>query len=144
MYSKSLTKGDCSRMSAGSGNQTSAPVQALNQKSNSLPLGHCAWRQIIYSQWSGQWNCNSVQNHFTKNFTLHLNVLANKVLAWKAFKLDIKIYVIWVQAFLGLLSDLCYIELGDIGECNGDQKHCFHWELYYGMKIGFKTNTIRL
>ena len=41
MYSKSLTQGDCSRMSAGSGNRTSAPVQALDHKSNSLPLGHC-------------------------------------------------------------------------------------------------------
>ena len=42
MYSKSLTQGDCSRMSAGSGNRTSAPVQALDHKSNSLPLRHCA------------------------------------------------------------------------------------------------------
>ena len=46
MYSKSLTQGDCSRMSAGSGNRTSVPVQALDHKSNSLPLGHCAWRQF--------------------------------------------------------------------------------------------------
>ena len=43
MYRKSLIQGDCSRMSTGSGNRTSAPVQALDHKSNSLPLDHCAW-----------------------------------------------------------------------------------------------------
>ena len=48
LRSKSLTQGDCSRMSAGSGNRTSAPVQALDHKSNSLPLGHCAWRMYVY------------------------------------------------------------------------------------------------
>ena len=47
MYSKSLTQGDCSRMSAGSGNRTSAPVQALDHKSNSLPLRHCAWLYLF-------------------------------------------------------------------------------------------------
>ena len=25
--------------------------------------------------------------------------------------------------------DLCYIEPGDIGGCNIDKKHCFHWKL---------------
>ena len=38
MHSKSLTQGDCSRMSAGGGNRTYALVQALDYKSNSLPL----------------------------------------------------------------------------------------------------------
>ena len=42
MYSKFITLGDCSRLSAGSGNRTSAPVQALDHKSNSLPLGYRA------------------------------------------------------------------------------------------------------
>ena len=42
MYSKSLTQGHCSRMNTGSENRTSAPVQALDHKSNSLPLRHCA------------------------------------------------------------------------------------------------------
>ena len=30
-------------MSARSGNRTSAPVQALDHKSDSLPRGHCVW-----------------------------------------------------------------------------------------------------
>ena len=41
MYSKSLTQGDCSRINAGSGDWTSAPVQALDHNSNSLPLDYC-------------------------------------------------------------------------------------------------------
>ena len=40
MNSKSLTQGGCSRINVGSGNRTSAPVQALDHKSNSIPLGY--------------------------------------------------------------------------------------------------------
>ena len=39
MYIKSRTQGDCSRINTGSGNGTSALVQALDHKANSLPLG---------------------------------------------------------------------------------------------------------
>ena len=60
MYSKSLTQGDCSRMSAGSGNRTSAPVQALDHKSNSLPLRHCAWLPILTKQLNAH-VCNRVK-----------------------------------------------------------------------------------
>ena len=54
IYSKSLTQGDCSRINAWSGNQTSAPVQALDQESNSLPLGYraCTIWHDIFSDWS--------------------------------------------------------------------------------------------
>ena len=38
---KSLTQRHCSRINAGSWNKTSAPVQALDHKSNSLHLGYC-------------------------------------------------------------------------------------------------------
>ena len=42
MYNSSLTQGDSSRINALSGNRTSAPVQALDNKSNLLPLGYRA------------------------------------------------------------------------------------------------------
>ena len=36
-------------------------------------------------------------------------------------------------------NGLCYIELGDIGGCNGDKKHCcFCWELNYGLNLCLK------
>ena len=36
-------------------------------------------------------------------------------------------------------NDLCYIEPGDMGECNGDKKHCcFIWELNYGLNSDLK------
>ena len=39
IYSKSFSQGDCSRINAGSGNRTSAPVDASDHKSNLVPLG---------------------------------------------------------------------------------------------------------
>ena len=47
IYSKSLTQEDCSIINADSGNQTSAPVQALDQKFNSLPLGNHVGHTLI-------------------------------------------------------------------------------------------------
>ena len=50
MYSKPFTLGDCCRINAGSGNRTSALVQALDRKSNSLPFGYRAWHPTL--SWS--------------------------------------------------------------------------------------------
>ena len=41
------TQGDCSWIDARSENRTSVPVQALDHKSNSLPLGYRAWRNHL-------------------------------------------------------------------------------------------------
>ena len=58
MYSKFLTQGDCIRINAGSWNQTSAPVQALDHKSNSLPRGYRAWLQFKFVWIWQKWNFN--------------------------------------------------------------------------------------
>ena len=47
MYSWSLTQRDCNRINVSSGNRTSAPVQALDHKSNSIPLGCHAWPMFL-------------------------------------------------------------------------------------------------
>ena len=49
---KFLTQGDCSRINAGNGNQTSAPAQALDHESNSLPVGYRAWLYYSKMLWS--------------------------------------------------------------------------------------------
>ena len=37
------------------------------------------------------------------------------------------------------MFDMCYIDPGDMGECNGDKKHYdFHWELSYGRNSDLK------
>ena len=46
MYSKSITQGDCSRINA-SGYRIFAPVQALNHKSNSLPLATAPDKRLL-------------------------------------------------------------------------------------------------